>query len=297
MSDPGVSIVLLTHNAGPGLAAVLDAIDAQDGAPPLELIAIDTESTDGTRERLAARPVRLVPITKREFSHPGTRNLGVRLARGTIVVFLVQDALPADRRWLTNLIAPLQADPRVAAVYSRQVPREPCNPGERRDIGIGAPPVRRVKRLADGAANLLELMTFSNVAACARRELLLAHPFDERLPMVEDQEWCKRILTLGFTVVYEPASIVIHSHDHSLPQVYRRHFDYGRAFARFHPLPTSLGAALLAAGWESLGDCRYLLRGPDSLAAKLRWLPGIPARRLAMKLGFHRGLRVADDRP
>ena len=107
-STPRVSIVLLTRNAGPDLDRVLDGIDAQNDVPPFEVIAIDTESTDGTLERLARHGVRVERITKREFSHPGTRNLGVRLARGTLVVMLVQDAIPLHRRWLANLIAPLR---------------------------------------------------------------------------------------------------------------------------------------------------------------------------------------------
>ena len=299
-SAPGVSIVLLTHDAGPGLDRVLDAVFGQEGAPPFELIAIDTESVDGTLERLQKRPLRVERITRAEFSHPGTRNLGVRLARAPIVSFLVQDAIPFHARWLANLIAPLAEDPRVAAAYSRQVPRERCNPVERHDIHRGAPAIRRVKRLVDTEPflredyrrNLSEFILFSNVASCARRELLLRYPFDERLPMVEDQEWCKRILEAGLSVVYEPASVVIHSHDHGLRQVYRRHADYGRAFALFHPVQTSLAGSVLAAAYESLGDYLFLLQSPGPFRSKLQWIPGIPARRLAMKLGFHRGLRT-----
>ena len=284
-----VSIVLPTHEAGEDLDPLLDAVYAQEG-PTFELIAIDTESSDGTRERLARRPLRLERTTRREFSHPGTRNRGVRLARGDLVVFLVQDALPLNPRWLAALTAPLE-DPRVAAAYSRQVPRDGCPPGERRDIERGAPPGRWTKRLGpEGGSDLLALSTFSHVSSCARRALLLEHPLDEGLPMVEDQEWCLRILRAGWTVVYEPASMVAHSHRQTLGQVYRRHRDYGRAFARFHPLPTSLGRALAGAAWETLGDYRYLLASAGSPLAKLAWLPGIPARRLAMKLGFHRGL-------
>lgn len=300
VSAPQVSIVLLTHNAGPDLDRVLDVVLAQEDAPPFEVIAIDTESTDGTRERLERRPVRLERITKAQFSHPGTRNHGVRLAGGSIVVFLVQDAIPFHRRWLANLVAPLSESPRVAAAYSRQIPRDRCSPGERRDIHVGAPPVRRVKQITDSEGffleeyrrHVLEFVLFSNVASCARRDLLLRYPFDERLPMVEDQEWCKRILEAGFSVIYEPTSVVVHSHDHPLAEVYRRHFQYGLAFARFNPMRTTLAGALLAAGYESVGDYVYLAQSSEPVAAKLRWAPGIPLRRLAMKVGFHRGLRA-----
>lgn len=293
-AEAAVSIVLPTHDAGPDLDRVLDAVYAQEG-PTFEVIAIDTESTDGTLERLARRPLRLEKITRYQFSHPGTRNRGVRLARGAIVVFLVQDAIPLGPRWLATLIAPLE-DPRVAAAYSRQVPREGCPPGERRDIERGAPPVRWVKRLGADGGDLLELSAFSHVASCARRTLLLEHPLNEDLPMVEDREWCHRILKAGWTVVYEPASVVAHSHAHTVRQVYRRHFDYGRAFARFHPVPTTLATVLAGAAWETVGDYRYLLESPGSSRSKLSWIPGIAARRFAMKLGFHRGLKTRGSR-
>ena len=299
-SDPRVSIVLLTHNAGTDLDTVLNGIAAQEDAPRFEVIAIDTESTDGTLERLARHAVRVHGITKAEFSHPGTRNLGVRLARGALVVMLVQDAIPIHARWLANLVAPLEEEPRVAAAYSRQVPREGANPVERRDIARGAPPVRRVKRIDDSEPrhlddyrrNVLEFIMYSDVSSCARRDLLLKYPFDEALPMVEDQEWCKRILEAGFTVVYEPTSVVAHSHDHSLRQLYRRHFDYGRSFACFLDLPTSLPTALVGAAYESVGDWVDLLGQGLPARTKLRWIPEAAIRRAAMKIGFHRGLRA-----
>ena len=303
-SDPRVSIVLLTHDAGPDLERVLEGIEAQEAAPSFEVIAIDTESTDATLDRLARHAVQVARITKREFSHPGTRNLGVRLARGEFVVLLVQDAIPLHGRWLANLVRPLEEDPRVAAVYSRQVPREGANPIECRDIARGAPVVRRVTRIDDSEPrhledyrrHVLEFIMYSDVSSCARRNLLLKYPFDESLPMVEDQEWCKRILEAGWTVVYEPTSIVAHSHDHDLRQLYRRHFDYGRSFARFLDLSNSLASALVGAAYESVGDWIDLLGHPMPLAERLCWVPRIPVRRLAMKIGFYRGLRAGRPR-
>ena len=297
--SPDVSIVLLTHEAGPNLERVLDAVFTQEKAPPFEVIAIDTASSDGTLERLARWPVRVERIARDEFSHPGTRNRAVRLARGEVVVFLVQDAIPAHPRWLANLVAALD-DPRVAAAYSRQIPRAGANPIVRRDIERGAPPTRRVTRIDDTEPFLVEeyrrhplaFIAFSHVASCARRRLLLEHPLDERLPMVEDQEWCRRILEAGWTVVYEPSSVVVHSHEHRLAELYRRQADYGRSFAGFLPLPTSLTKAVAGAAYEALGDWISLCGLEGSLTWKLRWAAAIPVRRLAMKLGFHRGLRT-----
>jgi len=301
--EPRASIVLLTHNGGPDLDRVLDGVYAQEGVS-FEVIAIDTESTDGTLERLQQRPLRLERISKREFSHPGTRNRGVRLARGEIIVFLVQDAIPHHRRWLANLLAPLDENPRVAAAYSRQIPREGCNPVEHHDIELGAPPVRRVKQIdlsdpllrRDWEKHLGEFIMFSNVSSCARRQLLVEHPFDESILMCEDQAWCKRILEAGYRVVYEPSSVVMHSHDHSVQQIYRRHMEYGQSFARFLPRKASLTGAIIEATQQTLSDYVWLAKADQRLSWKLAWMPQIPLRRLAMTLGVRRGL-LDENRP
>jgi rhamnosyltransferase len=50
-------------------------------------------------------------------------------------------------------------------------------------------------------------------------------PFDESLIMSEDQQVSRDLLNAGYSVVYVPDSIVIHSHNYSLGTVFRRYFD------------------------------------------------------------------------
>ena len=118
---PPVSVVIPVLNAAPYLSDLFAAFARQDPCPPDEVILVDSGSTDGTAALAARAPgVRVVPIER--FSHGRSRNLGARAAAGEIVVFLSQDALPADERWLAELVAAFD-DPRVAAAYSRQIPR------------------------------------------------------------------------------------------------------------------------------------------------------------------------------
>jgi len=85
------------------------------------------------------------------------------------------------------------------------------------------PPVRRERR---GDAPLtLEDVFFSNVCAAIRRDALLRHPFDEALIMSEDQQFSRNVIAAGHAVVYQPESAVIHSHDYSLSDCFRRYFD------------------------------------------------------------------------
>jgi rhamnosyltransferase len=109
-----LSLVLLTKNSGPLLEDVLEGLFRCDGIAQVELLAIDSGSTDGTLERLAARPgLRVERIPPEAFGHGRTRNLGVRLTSRPFVGFLVHDATPAHPDFLHRLLAPL-ADPGVA---------------------------------------------------------------------------------------------------------------------------------------------------------------------------------------
>lgn len=222
--DLTVSVVIPTLNAAGYLPELLKAVFAQEPTSPREVILVDSMSSDNTRAIAGSeRSVRVVPIPS--FSHGRARNLGARKATGEIVVMLTQDAMPADRSWLANLLAPLE-DNKVAAVYSRQIPKPGANPMECFFLQTRFQPESPVRRvLREGEVPTLEKVFFSNVSAAIRREILLRHPFDESLIMSEDQQFSRDILKAGHAVVYQPTSVVFHSHDYTLSTVFRRYFD------------------------------------------------------------------------
>lgn len=221
---PDVSIVIPVLNAERDLRALLAAVFAQRPHPPREVILVDSQSTDRTAAiGRSFADVRIVPIE--HFSHGRARNLGARAAGGEFVVLLTQDALPQDDRWLATLLAPFD-DPQVAAVYSRQIPRADAPPTERFFLHHRFPPGPAIRRVARGGASLtLEDVFFSNVSAAIRRALLLHFPFDETLIMSEDQQFSRDLLNAGYTVVYQPESVVLHSHRYTLKTAFQRYFD------------------------------------------------------------------------
>lgn len=222
-ADSTVSVVIPALNAGDRLAVLADRFKKQKPVPPLEVIVVDSGSVDGTvaeAERLGFRTVTVSP-----FSHGRARNLGARVARGKWVVFLTQDAEPADPDWLAHLIAPFQ-DPRVAGVYGRQVPRAEATPLECLFLARHFPPGNAHCRAYPAGAPIgYAEAFFSNVNAAVRRSRLLEHPFDETLLMCEDQQFSRDILRAGYAVAYAPDARVIHSHTYSLRQYFQRYFD------------------------------------------------------------------------
>lgn len=219
-----VSVAIPVLNAAAYLPALLDSLYAQIPVPPHEVILVDSLSTDATRTiGRSYRNVRIVPITR--FSHGAARNLGAREAEGDILVLMTQDALPQGDTWLAALLRPF-ADPQVGAVYSRQIPYPNAPPTEQFFLSYHFPPDKPARRVKSGDRPLaLEDVFFSNVSAAIRRNLLLRYPFDEKLIMSEDQQFARDLIAAGHAVVYEPESIVMHSHRYSLTTAFRRYFD------------------------------------------------------------------------
>ena len=79
LNEPLVSVVIPVKNGIDTLASCLDGIFGQTLRDKLEVIIIDSGSTDGTLDLLKKYPVRVYNLPPKEFNHGETRNLGVAL--------------------------------------------------------------------------------------------------------------------------------------------------------------------------------------------------------------------------
>jgi rhamnosyltransferase len=216
---PLVSIVLPTRNGAGTLPSLLDGLSRQRGEFECEIIAIDSGSTDGTVELLRQRADRLVTIAPDSFDHGMTRNLGIENSRGSLIVLLVQDAMPASETWLAELIAPF-IDENVAGTFARQVPRPEASAITRHYHHGWVAASETPRDLAIDAAEFSHLhpmerylrCTFDNVCSCIRRSVWQRHRF-RPTSIAEDLEWAREVLLAGHRLVYAPKAVVMHSHD------------------------------------------------------------------------------------
>ncbi len=289
MWDAG--IVLLTYNGEKYLEQVLQMLPRQKAR---EIIAIDSGSTDSTLQMLQRNSVRIHQITQAEFSHSRTRNLAAKICTAKYAVFLTQDATPADSCWLDCLLRPFETYPRVAATFSRQIPRPGSDLLEANDLTMYFKTVRQVKTLPENAEyyrkNIWDFIQFSNSSAAYDRSVLLENPFDETLEMGEDQEFAKRMLEKGYGIVYEPESMVLHSHDHSISEKYRRNLRMGAAFSRF--LSATLGKRPFPVGawlYHVSADFFFLASNNASFGNRLKWLVRSPVHRAFMHYAYFKG--------
>ncbi|MCM1237676.1 MAG: glycosyltransferase family 2 protein, partial [Ruminococcus flavefaciens] len=127
------SIVIPTKNAGDTLDDVLDAIFKQKTEYKYEVICVDSGSSDNTVEIIQNHPCRLFQIEPDEFGHGKTRNYGASQGSGEFIVFLTQDALPANKYWLQNFIDAMQLDKTIAGGFGIHYPYPNCNVLDKRD--------------------------------------------------------------------------------------------------------------------------------------------------------------------
>ena len=282
-----ISVVIPVKNGGADLARCLAGIVAQEVEEEIEVVVVDSGSTDGSPQRARAAGAIVHEIPSEQFGHGRTRNLGVELARGETVVFTSQDAVADDTGWLAWLVAAARSGPDVAGAYGRQLPHPDARPPERffLDFLYGADP--RVQRLERDAELTFETTLFSNVSAAIPRAVLERYPFRDDLTMSEDQEWSRRVLRDGLSLVYEPRAVVRHSHAYTVRSAFRRFFDSGVSAEHAYVEGDESRAALRRAGARyAREELSWLWR-----TGRRRWIPYTAVYELGKFAGLQLGLR------
>jgi rhamnosyltransferase len=296
-----ISIVVPARNEADNITACLDAVFSQETDHQPEVLVIDSGSSDGTVELVKQYPgVMLKEIPAQDFGHGKTRNLGAELTGGEYIVFLNADALPADKHWLARLTGALKEDSNTAGVFSRHLPKKDCHLYMVRDL-LSSMPDRPMARSRAGA---LDFMLFSTVSCAIRRDVWQKHRFKQDILIAEDQEWARRVLEDGYNIRYEPASLVLHSHNYSPAQLYDIKRIVSLSTPKFKRIFSArlLGIVLVSAGIKLkwLGDILFILfnaPGKRSLASKLKEIKIALTARIASFRGRYAGwLEAASEK-
>lgn len=115
-----VSVIVPTYNAGKQFEQFIQLIKLQKGIKHIELVVVDSGSSDGTVELCQKYEIVLKQIPNKEFTHSYARNLGAMQAKGDVLVFMTQDALPVGDYWLYNMIHPI-INGEAAATSAREL--------------------------------------------------------------------------------------------------------------------------------------------------------------------------------
>lgn len=219
-----VSVIIPTRNAEVYMESLMDCLNKQSYSP-LEVILVDSESTDQTVSIAEAKGARTLKVKQREFDHGGTRNLAARQAKGEYILFLSQDALPTDEKYVENLIAGFREE-QVVMVSARQIPKADANPVEQLTRSFNYPEESFTRGAEDIPRLGIKAYFFSDVCSAYRKDFFeTMGGFESPILTNEDMLMAARALKAGYRIGYCAEAKVYHSHNFSLKQHYRRNFD------------------------------------------------------------------------
>ena len=227
VNDPLISVVIPVKNGIDTLPSCLDGIFRQTLKENLEVIIIDSGSTDGTLELLSRYPVKVHHLPPKEFNHGETRNLGVNLARGAFVVMTVQDATPASADWIELMIKHFD-NPEVAGVCGQQIvgsdsdknPLQWFSPaGEAKPFLVQFKDTAAFSSLPGKKQH--QYCNWDDVTTMYRKSIKDKIPF-KKLMFSEDTLWAKDALSLGYAIVYDYRARVYHYHHQSFGFYFKR---------------------------------------------------------------------------
>jgi glycosyltransferase involved in cell wall biosynthesis len=229
-----VTVAIPVYNGARYLDEVLTAVRAQRTDRTVELLIVDSGSTDGSLAIAERHGARIHRIAKAEFSHGGTRNRMMELAAGAHVAFLTQDATPADERWLASLLEGFEQADDVALVFGPHEPRPDASHMIKAEMerhfavwdGIS---VQRLPEDLEAYRRFPGLYTFfSDVNGCVARWAWEQIPYRD-VPYAEDQLLGREMIEAGFAKVFHPQARVLHSHQYPPLRFLRRYFDEFRS--------------------------------------------------------------------
>ena len=178
--------------------------------------------------------VQIRHIETEDFDHGGTRDGAASLLDGDLILFMTQDAVPADVYLVEKLVSAFEKE-KVAAAYARQLPDKDCDIIERYTRSFNYPKESSVKTKAD--LDRLGIKTFfcSNVCAAYRKsEYDALGGFPLHTIFNEDMIYAAKVIENEQKVYYNAKARVIHSHNYNFAQQFHRNFDMAVSQAQ-HP--------------------------------------------------------------
>lgn len=230
---PRVDVIIPLYKPGKELLALLGRLQEQTVAIN-RIILMNTEEKyfeqlvyETPFQEKYGRLVDVYHLSKREFDHGGTRRRAVEKSDAEIFVMMTQDAMPADGQLLERLLEPLSQE-KTAVAYARQLPAEDCNVIERYTRQFNYPEESRIKTSADLEQLGIKTYFCSNVCAAYKRSIYQElGGFVRHTIFNEDMLYAASAIQSGYAIAYAAEAKVLHSHNYTNTQQFKRNFDLG----------------------------------------------------------------------
>lgn len=199
--------------------------------PVGQIIIMNTDRSYWNERGYSGIPgLKVYHVAKEEFDHGRTRNMGASYSKADIMIFMTDDAVPADPYLVERLVAAFKKrgpeGEAVALAYGRQLPAKDCKRIERLNRDFNYPEESRVKTEKDLGQMGIKTYFASNACCAYRRDIFLKQGgFINKTIFNEDMIYAAGVIKAGYAVMYAADAQVIHSHNMSVGQQFRRNFD------------------------------------------------------------------------
>ena len=235
MENKTVDVIIPAYHPGKEFATLIKRLENQS-VPIHRIIVMNTEESMWNKEwEKLSDAMEVHHLTKEEFDHGGTRARAAELSDSDVMVFMTQDAMPADRELLAELLKALDQEENIAAAYARQLPNAECSFVERYTRAFNYPDTSLVKTKADLDKYGIKTFFCSNVCAAYKKDIYEKQGgFVRRTIFNEDMIYAGGLIQAGYGIAYAAEARVIHSHNYNCMQQFHRNFDLGVSQAE-HP--------------------------------------------------------------
>ena len=240
-----------------------------------KIVYVLTKSKDNTEKKLKELKCNYKLINPSDFSHSLTREKEAFNSKADIVVFITQDIDIRNDNWLEELVKPI-INNGAAATYSRQLTK--FNNIEKYTRENNYPNYDIIKDKI--SIKQLGLKTFfsSDASAAIKRDVFVKlNGYDNKnLPINEDMYFSYKLIMNNYKIKYCSKSIVYHSHNFKLKEIYDRYKLTGKFFKQNSYLDnygtTSSGSKLAIYILKRIFEdknYKLLFRYPFDMAARL----------------------------
>ena len=208
------SIIIRTYNEEKHLPELLQAIaDQKSDVCEIESVLVDSGSTDNTVEIAEKFSCRITHIKKEEFTFGKSLNIGCEFANGDFLLIISGHCIPANERWVENLVKPLINDT-ITYSYGRQIGRDTTKFSEEQVFD---------KYFPEHSAIPQEGFFCNNANSAIRKDAWKLFQFDEELTGLEDMALAQKLVGAGHKIGYVADAPVYHIHDETWKQVCHRY--------------------------------------------------------------------------
>lgn len=276
-----IDIICPLYNAEKYISKLHENIKKQQNVDINSINYILTKGNDNTENILKELDCNYEVVEKSKFSHSTVRENMAKKCNADILVFITQDIIIERDDWLYNLTKNIESG-ECEAAYSRQKCSNSTIEKYTRERNYCDKSF--VVSKDDIEKKGLQTFFFSDASSAIKREIFMKLNYydGKKLPTNEDMYIAYKLITSGYKIKYCADSVVEHSHNFTLKQLYKRYYDTGVFFRQNDYL--NKYKVNQAGGGMAIYVLKRALQDRN-FAVIAGFVPNMAARFIGMKMG------------